>query len=230
MHAPRRYRNPGDLPAVIPVFPLTGVLLLPKTRLPLNIFEPRYLAMVDAAISSYRMIGMIQPKVPGEEEDAAKRPALAGVGCAGRIVEYSETDDGRYLITLLGIARFRVAGERDSEAAFRQVAADYSEFARDLKLEPEAIAESAVSRDKLVKALKPYLTEHAMQTDWKSIEEAPVETLVNALSMICPFDAREKQALLEAGNVKDRADALIALLEMSNAGLPMTRGPKEPLH
>ena len=230
MHAPRRYRNPGDLPAVIPVFPLTGVLLLPKTRLPLNIFEPRYLAMVDAAISSYRMIGMIQPKVPGEEEDAAKRPALAGVGCAGRIVEYSETDDGRYLITLLGIARFRVAGERNSEAAFRQVAADYSEFARDLKLEPETVAESAVSRDKLVKALKPYLTEHAMQTDWKSIEEAPVETLVNALSMICPFDAREKQALLEASNVKDRADALIALLEMSNAGLPMTRGPKEPLH
>jgi uncharacterized protein len=229
MHAPRRYRNPGDLPAVIPVFPLTGVLLLPKTRLPLNIFEPRYLAMVDAAISSYRMIGMIQPKVPGEEEDAAKKPALAGVGCAGRIVEYSETDDGRYLITLLGIARFRVAGERDSQAAFREVAADYSEFVRDLKLEPEAI-ESAVAREKLVMALKPYLTEHAMQTDWKSIEEAPVETLVNALSMICPFDAREKQALLEASNVKDRADALIALLEMSNAGLSMTRGPKEPLH
>ncbi len=230
MHAPRRYRNPGDLPAVIPVFPLTGVLLLPKTRLPLNIFEPRYLAMVDSAISSYRMIGMIQPKVPGEEEDAAKKPPLAAVGCAGRIVEYSETDDGRYLITLLGIARFRVAGERDPQAAFREVAADYSEFTRDLKLEPEAVAESAVSRDKLVKALKPYLTEHAMQTDWKSIEEAPVETLVNALSMICPFDAREKQALLEASNVKDRADALIALLEMSNAGLPMTRGPKEPLH
>ena len=99
MHAPRRYRNPGDLPAVIPVFPLTGVLLLPKTRLPLNIFEPRYIAMVDSAISSYRMIGMIQPKVPGEEEDAAKKPALAAVGCVGRIVEYSETDDGRYLVT-----------------------------------------------------------------------------------------------------------------------------------
>ena len=113
MHAPRRYRNTGDLPAVIPVFPLTGALLLPKTRLPLNIFEPRYLAMVDAALGSYRMIGMIQPKIPGEEEDAAKRPVLAAVGCAGRIVEYSETDDGRYLVTLLGIARFRVSGERD---------------------------------------------------------------------------------------------------------------------
>jgi Lon protease-like protein len=230
MHAPRRYRNTGNLPTVIPVFPLTGALLLPKTRLPLNIFEPRYLAMVDSAIGSYRMIGMIQPKVAGEEEDSAKKPALTSVGCAGRIVEFSETDDGRYLITLLGIARFRVSGERDSQAAFRQVAADYSDFARDLKLEHEDIAESAVSRDKLVKALKPYLTEHAMQTDWKSIEEAPAETLVNALSMICPFDAREKQALLEARDVKERADALIAMLEMSNAGLPLTRGPKQPLH
>jgi uncharacterized protein len=230
MHAPRRYRNTGDLPAVIPVFPLTGVLLLPKTRLPLNIFEPRYLAMVDSAIGSYRMIGMIQPKVAGEEEDAAKKPVLASVGCAGRIVEFSETDDGRYLITLLGIARFRVAGERDSQTAFREVGADYSEFVRDLKLEPEMVSESAVARDKLVMALKPYLTEHAMRTDWKSVEEAPVETLVNALSMICPFDAREKQALLEAPNLKDRADALIALLEMSNAGVAVTRGPKDPLH
>jgi uncharacterized protein len=230
MHAPRRYRNTGDLPAVIPVFPLTGALLLPKTRLPLNIFEPRYLAMIDAALSSYRMIGMIQPKVPGEEEDAAKKPVLTAVGCAGRIVEFSETDDGRYLVTLLGIARFRASGERDQQTAFRQIAADYSEFARDLKLEPEPISEAAVSRDKLIKALKPYLTEHSMQTDWKSIEEAPAETLVNALSMICPFDAREKQALLEAPSVKERADALIALLEMSNAGLPLARGPKQPLH
>jgi len=229
MHAPRRYRTTGDLPAVIPVFPLTGVLLLPRTRLPLNIFEPRYLAMVDSAIGSYRLIGMIQPKVAGEDEDSHKKPALTSVGCAGRIVEFSETDDGRYLITLLGIARFRVAGERDSQAAFRQVAADYSEFAPDLRLEPEEIAESALSRDKLVKALKPYLTEHAMQTDWKSIEEAPAETLINALSMLCPFDAREKQALLEAPSVKERAEALIALLEMANAGA-IVRGPKQPLH
>jgi Lon protease-like protein len=229
MHAPRRYRTTGDLPAVIPVFPLTGALLLPRTRLPLNIFEPRYLAMVDAALGSYRIIGMIQPKIPGEEEDSRKTPALTSVGCAGRIVEYSETDDGRYLITLLGLARFRVAGERDSEAAFRQVAADYSDFAADLKLEPEEIAETAFSRSKLVSALKPYLTEHAMQTDWKSIEEAPAETLINALSMLCPFDAREKQALLEAPSVKARAEALIALLEMANAGA-VVRGPKQPLH
>lgn len=230
MHASHRYRNTGDLPAVIPVFPLTGALLLPKTRLPLNIFEPRYLAMVDSAIGSYRMIGMIQPKMPGEEEDARKKPALNAVGCAGRIVEYSETDDGRYLITLLGIARFRIAGERDPQTPFRQVAADYSEFGRDLNVEPEAITESAAAREKLVDALRPYLTEHAMQTDWKSIEEAPTETLVNALSMICPFDAREKQALLEAPSVQERTDALIALLEMANAGLSLSRGPKQPLH
>jgi Lon protease-like protein len=230
MSAPRRYRAVGDLPAVIPVFPLTGALLLPRARLPLNIFEPRYLAMVDAAMDSYRIIGMIQPKIAGEEENAARKPALNAVGCAGRIVEYSETDDGRYLITLLGIARFRIAGERESETAFRQVAADYSGFVRDLKLEPEALAEDAVPRDKLVRALKPYLTDHAMQTDWKSIEEAPAETLINALAMICPFDAREKQALLEAPGIKERADALIALLEMSNAAALTARGPKQPLH
>jgi Lon protease-like protein len=230
MYAPRRYRKTGDLPAVIPVFPLTGALLLPRSRLPLNIFEPRYLAMVDAAIGAYRMIGMIQPKVPQAEENPATKPALSDVGCAGRIIEYSETDDGRYLITLLGIARFRVAGERDSETAFRQVAADYSEFVRDLDHESEPLAEDAVPRDKLVKALKPYLTDHAMQTDWKSIEEAPAETLINALAMICPFDARAKQALLEARGVKERADALIALLEMSNAGGSIARGPKQPLH
>ena len=126
-------------------------------------------------------------------------------------------------------ARARVAGERDSQAAFRQIAADYSDFAADLKLEPEELAESTVSREKLVKALKPYLTEHGMQTDWKSIEEAPAETLVNALSMLCPFDPREKQALLEAPSVKHRAEALIALLEMANAGTLTSRG-KQPLN
>src|SRR5882724_4993839 len=111
MSAPRRYRNISDLPAVIPVFPLSGVILLPRTRLPLNIFEPRYLAMVDAAMDQYRVIGMIQPRTSGTEE--AKANGLVDVGCAGRIVEYSETDDGRYLITLHGIARFQAAGERE---------------------------------------------------------------------------------------------------------------------
>ena len=223
MRVPRRYLNIGDLPALIPVFPLAGVLLLPKTRLPLNIFEPRYLAMVDAAMDTYRLIGMIQPKNPDEEGET--KPDLASVGCAGRIVEYAETDDGRYLITLAGIARFRVSGERTAKTPYREVAADYALFAADMENE----AEVAIPRDRLLAALKPYLTEHAMKTDWKSIEEAPPSSLVNALAMICPFEPKEKQALLEARSVKDRSEALIALLEMANAAAPGLRG-KQPLH
>src|SRR3977135_3331364 len=124
MPAPRRYRNIADLPAVIPVFPLTGILLLPRTRQPLNIFEPRYLAMVDAAMDHNRVRGTVQPRKRGE--DMAKKPALADVGCVGRITDYSETDDGRYLIPLTGIARFRVSGEREATTPYRQVAAGYN--------------------------------------------------------------------------------------------------------
>jgi len=211
MPAPRRYRHVSDLPAVIPVFPLSGVILLPRTRLPLNIFEPRYLAMVDAAMDHYRVIGMIQPRNP--DKDAAKNPALCDVGCVGRITDYSETEDGRYLITLSGIARFRVSGERQSHAPYRQVAADYEIFADDLL----STEDPPIPRDRLLAALKPYLSDRAMQTDWKSIEDAPAETLVNALCMLCPFEPGEKQALLEAPGLKERADALITLIEIANA-------------
>jgi Lon protease-like protein len=211
MSAPRRYRNTGDLPPVIPIFPLSGVVLLPRTRLPLNIFEPRYLAMVDAAMDQRRVIGMIQPRDPAEEK--SRRPSLVQVGCVGRITEYSETDDGRYLITLTGICRFHVAVERDVPTPFRQITADYALFAGDLTQTEDA----PVPRERLLSALKPYLTERAMQTDWKSVEDAPVETLVNALSMLCPFAPGEKQALLEAPGLKERADVLIALLELANA-------------
>lgn len=209
--APPRYRTLADLPSVIPVFPLTGALLLPHTRLPLNIFEPRYLAMVDAAMMSSRLIGMIQPKIAGE--DMATNPALCGVGCAGRIVEYSETDDGRYLITLAGLSRFRVAGERESGKPFREVAADYSPFSGDLHQEPEP----QLARERLLDALKPYLMERGLNTDWETLDQAPVEMLVNALAMICPFDPEEKQALLEAATAKERAEALLALIEIANA-------------
>jgi Lon protease-like protein len=212
MPAPRRYRTIADLPAVIPVFPLTGVLLLPHTRLPLNIFEPRYLAMVDAAMDHYRVIGMIQPRTQGE--DMAKKPALADVGCLGRITEYSETDDGHYLITLTGIARFHVSGERELGTPFRQVAADYASFIRDLSSTED---HPPIARGRLLAALKPYLSDRAMQTDWKSIEEAPPEMLVNALCMLCPFEPNEKQALLEAPSLKERADALVTLIEIANA-------------
>ena len=221
--SPRRFRTIADLPAIIPAFPLTGVLLLPRTRLPLNIFEPRYLAMVDSAMDGYRLIGMIQPKNPSD--DLSKDPPLAEVGCLGRIIEYSETDDGRYLITLVGLARFKTAGERAGNEPFRQVAADYTAFAGDMV----ESSDPPVARDRLLLALKPYLTERQMKTDWQSIEEAPSEALINALCMICPFEPVEKQTLLEAPTVKDRAETLIALLEIANATSKAGSG-RPPLH
>jgi Lon protease-like protein len=219
MQSPRRYRNASDLPSVIPVFPLTGVLLLPRSRLPLNIFEPRYLAMVDAAMSGNRVIGMVQPKVPGSE--SARRPAeLSQVGCAGRVVDYSETEDGRYLITLLGLCRFKPSGERDADTPFRQVAADYSAFVSDFHTgnAPE------IARERLIDALKPYLQDREMRTDWSAIQDAPAETLVDALCMLCPFEPPEKQALLEAPGLKERAETLIALIEMANAATHANAG------
>ena len=222
MPGPRRFRTIADLPAVIPVFPLTGVLLLPRTRLPLNIFEPRYLAMVDSAMDGYRLVGMIQPRNAGD--DMAKEPPLAGIGCVGRIIEYAETDDGHYHITLIGLARFKTAGERAGNEPFRQVAADYAAFAGDMI---EA-SDPPVARDRLLGALKPYLTERQMKTDWQSIEEAPSEALINALCMICPFEPVEKQTLLEAKTVKDRAETLIALLEIANAA--GKSGNRQPVH
>ena len=218
MSAPRRYRNTADLPPVIPVFPLSGVVLLPRTRLPLNIFEPRYLAMIDAAMDQNRVIGMIQPRDAVEEK--GKRPVLVQVGCVGRITEYGETDDGRYLVTLTGICRFHVASEREVSTPFRQVAADYALFSTDLQQSEDP----PIARDRLLHALKPYLSERAMQTDWKSVEDAPPETLINALSMLCPFAPGEKQALLEAPGLKERSDVLIALLELANASVAPAGG------
>lgn len=214
----QRYRTLADLPAVIPVFPLAGALLLPRGNLPLNIFEPRYLAMTEAAMAGNRIIGMIQPR---DAEDRAARPALADVGCAGRITSYAETEAGRYLITLTGLARFRIAEECNVATPFRQVLADYAPFAGDLfavELEP------AIAREKLTAALKPYLEGRKMQTDWRSIEEAPVELLVNALTVLCPFAPNEKQALLEAPGLTERAEMLIALIEMANAAAARPAG------
>jgi hypothetical protein len=207
----KRYRNVADLPSVIPVFPLAGALLLPRAHLPLNIFEPRYLAMVDAAMSGKRIIGMIQPR-DGATNDPA--PTLVEIGCAGRITSYSETEDGRYLITLTGIARFRVAEERETQSPYRQILADYAPFAGDLMTLPK---EPEIARDRLMKALKPYLAVRNLQTDWQTVKEAPAELLVNALATMCPFAPQEKQALLEARGVPERAEMIIALIEMANA-------------
>lgn len=201
-----------ELPRTIPVFPLSGALLLPRGRLPLNIFEPRYLAMVRAALAGERIIGMIQPTDP---DSPSRAPEVYGIGCAGRITAFSETDDGRFLITLTGVTRFRVEEELSAVTPYRQVAADYAPFRDDLD-PPEGTA-AEIGRDRLLPALKAYLELNGMAADWKAIADAPAETLVNALAMICPFAPSEKQALLEAPTLSDRARVMIALIEMAVA-------------
>ncbi len=203
-----RYHHLGDLPQTLPVFPLSGVLLLPRGQLPLNIFEPRYLQMVDAAMSGNRLIGMIQPV---EKEEQILKPALSPVGCAGRITGYAETEDNRYLITLTGVCRFRVERELDGNAPFRQIKPDFAPYLGDLA----ATNEHKFPRERLLAALKEYLSQRDLSADWQSVISAPDEMLVNALAMLCPFAPAEKQALLEAHDWTDRVDTLVALLEMS---------------
>ena len=207
---PGRYHNIDDLPPLIGVFPLTGVLLLPRGNLPLNVFEPRYLALVEAALSGSRMIGMIQPT---ESEEKTLKPQLSSVGCAGRITGYRETDDNRYLITLTGICRFRVAQEVAVDTPFRQVQTDYRPFASDLAEGDD----TDFPRDRVLAALNEYLTRRELKADWRSVMNAPAETLVNALAMLCPFEPAEKQALLEAPSWTERVTTLLALLEMAGA-------------
>jgi Lon protease-like protein len=206
-----RYLDASDLPDTIPVFPLSGILLLPRGQLPLNVFEPRYLAMVDAALKGERMIGMIQPTEP---EEKTLTPALSAVGCAGRLSAYRETDDGRYLITLTGICRYRVAGEVVSGTPYRQVRADFAPYAADLAPSEDV----NFPRDRLIGALRAYLSRRDLKADWQSVMNAPAETLVNALAMLCPFEPPEKQALLEAQDWGERVAILVALLEMASAG------------
>ena len=206
------YRGPVDLPETIPVFPLPGALLLPRGQLPLNIFEPRYLAMIDDALKSARVIGMIQP----DEAKAASpmQPALYEVGCAGRITSFEETGDGRYLVTLSGICRFRLVEELPVTTPYRQCRVDFTAFASDFLAN---LGDDEVDRDALLGTLSAYLDANRIEADWSGIREAPVEALVNGLSMMSPYGAREKQALLEAPDLKTRADLLIAVTEISLA-------------
>jgi len=204
------YRKLTDLPETIAVFPLSGVLLFPRWSLPLNIFEPRYLNMIDDAMSGTRIIGMIQ-----SNGDDPVSPSLVNTGCAGRITSYSETDDGRYLISLTGICRFRVAEELDVKTPYRQVQADWQPFAHDLVSPPD---QSLPDRLHLVNSLKRYTQINSMEVDWEAVEHAPMETLINALCAGCPFGTVEKQALLEAQTVADRAQTLITLLDMDVPG------------
>ncbi|MGO4706644.1 LON peptidase substrate-binding domain-containing protein [Microvirga sp. 2MCAF38] len=206
------YRCPKDCPATIPVFPLSGALLLPRGQMPLNIFEPRYLAMVDEALRSDRLIGLVQPDPDGG--GTATAPKLCNVGCAGRITQFAESSDGRYLITLVGVARFRIEEELLTTTPFRQCQVDFEGFAEDFIARA---GETEVDRAGVVKALRDFVEAAEVRVDWKGIEEAPNEALVNALCMMSPFGTREKQALLEAVDLKTRAEVLIALTEIELA-------------
>jgi uncharacterized protein len=210
------YRSPSDLPASLPVFPLPAVLLLPRGEMPLNIFEPRYLQMFDDALAGDRMIGMIQPEFDQPED--APHPPLVDIGCAGRITGFQETGDGRYLVTLTGVTRFRLAEEFDATTPYRRCRPLYEEFAEDLM--PGA-GEDSVDRAALMRTLKAYLSANQLEADWSGIRGASNEALVNALSMMSPYGAREKQALLEAPTLKARAEILVAITEMD---LAKTRG------
>ncbi len=207
------YRRPGDLPDVIPVFPLAGALLLPRGQIPLNIFEPRYLVMIDDALTSgRRLIGMIQPDTahPGSED----KPNLFRIGCLGRITQLGETGDGRYLIELTGVARFRVVEEMNVHTPYRQCRVTYAPFADDFVARK---GEDAVDRQALLAALSAFLKANDLKADWEGIENAPNEALVNALAMMSPYGAAEKQALLEAPDLKTRAEILVAVTEIELA-------------
>lgn len=206
------YASPADLPDTLPVFPLPAVLLLPRGEMPLNIFEPRYLEMIDDALAGDRIIGMIQPEFDAPED--AENPGLVTVGCAGRITALQESGDGRYLITLTGVCRFQLSEEYPLTTPYRRARVDFTPYAPDLV--PGA-GEDDVDRPALLRTLKAYLEANQLEADWSGIRGASNEALVNALSMMSPYGAREKQALLEAADLKSRAEILVAITEMDIA-------------
>ena len=203
------FRRTADLPQVIPVFPLDGALLLPGGELPLQIFDPRYLNLLDDVMGADRIVGMIQT-LPGGDR---ARPALAAVGCVGKVTSFAETSDGRYLITLTGLCRFAPAEELAPTLPYRQVRADYAPFESDLAGD-EATRTPAAARERFARALKRYLNHRDLDLDWETANAAPLEALVNSLAMGLPFDPQEKQALLQAPNLAARFEVLTALLEI----------------
>ena len=206
----RAFKDTAELPQLLPLFPLPCALVLPRAELPLNIFEPRYIAMVDYAMRHERMIGMIQPI----EEDGDG--TLFPIGCAGRITAFIETGDGRYQLTLTGIARFNLGVDLERGTPFRMAAVDYRAFETDLVHREDE--DAGVDREALFDALKGYAARHSLSVDWDSVRKAPSEALVNALSMMSPFGIGEKQALLEAATVSVRADVLVAITRFELAG------------
>jgi uncharacterized protein len=196
------YVNAADIPETVAVFPLSGALLLPGGQMPLNIFEPRYLEMVDNALATNRLIGMVQPSLDGKEN------GLCNVGCLGRIAAYGESGDGRYHITLAGVCRYRVIEELSVKTPWRQVR--LTPMLADLKTEDG----KNIDRDSLIKAFRAYLQSNELEADWESVNRADNAMLVNALSMMSPYGPAEKQALLEAVDLKTRAETLVAITEI----------------
>jgi uncharacterized protein len=193
----------------LPIFPLAGVLLLPRGRLPLNIFEPRYLAMTRDALAGDRLIGMVQPSDPNQP--AAGNPPVYPTGCAGRITSFSETDDGRFLITLTGLCRFRIREELPLLSGYRRVVPQWDQFANDLR-NPR---EPKFDRERLMRGLRAYFDKHQIKADWDALGSVPSERLVTSIAMVCPFEPSEQQALLEAGDLEERAKLLTAIVEMA---------------
>ncbi|NJM83717.1 MAG: ATP-dependent protease [Tabrizicola sp.] len=203
--------NPADLPDTIPVFPLPRVLMLPRARLPLHIFEPRYLAMIEDCMKTrHRLIGMIQPR-----QTAGGETKLQSIGCAGRLTGFSETEDGRYMITLSGMSRYRVKEEVQGFAPYRRCVVDWAPFSRDLGTTEE---DKGFRRDDFMDLLGRYFSAMELSTDWNSLKEAEPELLINSLSMLCPFTPEDKQALLEAPSLTTRRETLVTLLEFALRG------------
>lgn len=200
-----------DLPDTIPVFPLPGALLLPRTRLPLNLFEPRYLQMLDDVLKTeHRLIGMVQTY---DGPDGVEK--LHSIGCAGRVTAFSETEDGRYMITLAGASRFRVIGEVDGFVPYRRARVNWQGFDRDLG---DIETDDTFDRQKFIDVLVRFFDDKGLQTDWETLREAQDELLINSLSMLCPFEPEDKQALLEAPSLTTRRETLTTLIEYSLRG------------
>lgn len=218
MSLTERYRHPSSLPPRLPVFPLRGAILLPRATLPLNVFEPRYLKMLDDVISGSRVLGILQPQSRGaqadEESPEGKSYGLQRVGCAGRVTSYQELDDGRLVVTITGIARFECIGEAETDEPYRTMSVSYDKFTSDFT---HGLGEERVDRSNLLRVLKLYLEANQLKTDWNAVQKASNEFLINALSVMAPYGPEEKQALLEAKDLKSRAEVLVALAEMELA-------------
>ena len=216
----RAYESLDDLPAALPIFPLAGALLLPRRPIQLTVFEPRYLEMLDDVLSGERLIGVIQPRAG--DDAMGPTPELCQIGCLGRIVQYAEIGDGRCFLTLMGVARFKIAAELPTLTPYRMVQADFTPFAHDLV---EGAGEKEVDREALVTALRDFAKANDFKIAWDDVEKASNESLVNALAMMSPFGAREKQAMLEASDLKSRADILVAV-----AQIELARSAETSLH